>query len=228
MNLTFVRKYNRLLRKTDGIFYRNPLLTLGLALPLAIIPSYGLMGTTAVSIAMLICFVPTVFLSGLIGERIPLWLRVIVYPVVSCLLLIPAKYLVQGISPLIFDTLGVYFSLICVNSLMTYSIEQVKNKKPAAVLFYALRQWFGACLIAFFCGAIRELLASGSLWGFVILKNAPRLPVAQMAMGGFILFGFLAAFCRLIHRIILSFSLKAGASLEQEPLSSEERGEAGK
>ena len=120
MNLTLVRKYNKLLRKTDGILLHNPLLTLGLALPLAIIPSYGLIGTAAVSVAMLVCFVPTVFLSGLIGNRLPLWLRVVVYPVVSCLLLIPARYLVQNISPLIFDTLGVYFSLICVNSLLMY------------------------------------------------------------------------------------------------------------
>ena len=101
MNLTLVRKYNKLLRKTDGILLHNPLLTLGLALPLAIIPSYGLIGTAAVSVAMLVCFVPTVFLSGLIGNRLPLWLRVVVYPVVSCLLLIPARYLVQNISPLI-------------------------------------------------------------------------------------------------------------------------------
>ena len=148
-----------------------------------------------------------------------------VYPVVSCLLLIPARYLVQNISPLIFDTLGVYFSLICVNSLLMYSIEKVQNKKPVAVLTFALRQWLGACLIAFLCGAIRELLANGSLWGFVILKDLPRLPVAQMALGGFILFGFLAALCRLIHRLILSFSLKAGSNL---PQSSTERGEAGK
>lgn len=225
MNLTLVRKYNKLLRKTDGILLHNPLLTLGLALPLAIIPSYGLIGTAAVSVAMLVCFVPTVFLSGLIGNRLPLWLRVVVYPLVSCLLLIPARYLVQNISPLIFDTLGVYFSLICVNSLLMYSIEKVQNKKPVAVLTFALRQWLGACLIAFLCGAIRELLANGSLWGFVILKDLPRLPVAQMALGGFILFGFLAALCRLIHRLILSFSLKAGSNL---PQSSTERGEAGK
>ena len=59
MNLTLVRKYNKLLRKTDGILLHNPLLTLGLALPLAIIPSYGLIGTAAVSVAMLVCFVPT-------------------------------------------------------------------------------------------------------------------------------------------------------------------------
>lgn len=182
MNLTLVRKYNKLLRKTDGILLHNPLLTLGLALPLAIIPSYGLIGTAAVSVAMLVCFVPTVFLSGLIGNRLPLWLRVVVYPVVSCLLLIPARYLVQNISPLIFDTLGVYFSLICVNSLLMYSIEKVQNKKPVAVLTFALRQWLGACLIAFLCGAIRELLANGSLWGFVILKDLPRLPVAQLSL----------------------------------------------
>ena len=52
MNLTYVRKYQRFLRKTQGIFYKNPLLSLGLALPLVVIPSYGLTGTTAISAVM--------------------------------------------------------------------------------------------------------------------------------------------------------------------------------
>ena len=54
MNLTYVRKYQRFLRKTQGIFYKNPLLSLGLALPLVVIPSYGLTGTTAISAVMLV------------------------------------------------------------------------------------------------------------------------------------------------------------------------------
>ena len=69
--------------------------------------------------------------------------------------------------------------------------------------------WLGASLVAFVCGAIRELCATGSLFGFTILSDAPRLPVAQMAMGGFILLAFFAAFCRTIHRLILTLAMKA-------------------
>ena len=39
MKLTRARKYEKILRKTRGIFYKNPLLSLGLALPLAVISS---------------------------------------------------------------------------------------------------------------------------------------------------------------------------------------------
>ena len=41
MKLTRARKYEKILRKTRGIFYKNPLLSLGLALPLAYPESWG-------------------------------------------------------------------------------------------------------------------------------------------------------------------------------------------
>ncbi len=215
MKLSVARKYRHILRKSDGIFYRNPLLTLGLALPLVVIPSYGLMGACAVSLAMLICFIPSVVAASLIGNRLPVWLRVVFYPLLSCLLLIPAQSLVQYISPLIFDTLGVYFSLICVNSLLAYSVEKACRQKPLAAFAFAFRLWLGSSIVALLCGVLRELAASGSLWGVVIFKDLPHLPFAQMAMGGFILLGFLAAFFRLIHRLILLFTLKAADNPER-------------
>lgn len=215
MKLSVARKYRHILRKSDSIFYRNPLLTLGLALPLVVIPSYGLMGACAVSLAMLICFIPSVVAASLIGNRLPVWLRVVFYPLLSCLLLIPAQSLVQYISPLIFDTLGVYFSLICVNSLLAYSVEKACRQKPLAAFAFAFRLWLGSSIVALLCGVLRELAASGSLWGVVIFKDLPHLPFAQMAMGGFILLGFLAAFFRLIHRLILLFTLKAADNPER-------------
>ena len=215
MKLSIARKYRHILRKSDGIFYRNPLLTLGLALPLVVIPSYGLMGACAVSLAMLICFIPSVVAASLIGNRLPVWLRIVFYPLLSCLLLIPAQSLVQYISPLIFDTLGVYFSLICVNSLLAYSVEKSCRQKPLAAFAFAFRLWLGSSIVALLCGVLRELAASGSLWGVVIFEDLPHLPFAQMAMGGFILLGFLAAFFRLIHRLILLFTLKAADNPER-------------
>lgn len=228
MNLTFVRKYRRLLAKTEGIIYKNPLLALGLALPLAVIPSFSLAGSVAISLAMLLCFVPTVFLSSLLKGRLSTAGRVIVYPLLSCLLLIPAGKLVTWISPLIFDALGVYFSLICVNSLLMFSVEQAQRKTPFAALKLALRQWLGATLIALILGLVRELMGSGSVWGVTLLRNIPRLPVAQMAMGGFILMGFFAALCRVIHRSILYFTTKSGEALDAAALAqSQEENQGG-
>ena len=144
MNLTYVRKYQRFLRKTQGIFYKNPLLSLGLALPLVVIPSYGLTGTTAISAVMLVCFIPTVLIASLLRKKVPQPWRAVLYPLISCLLLIPSRMMVKNVSPLIFDSLGVYFSLICVNSLLIYTVEKVQLQKPSQALGFALRQWLGA------------------------------------------------------------------------------------
>ena len=106
--------------------------------------------------------------------------------------------MVKNVSPLIFDSLGVYFSLICVNSLLIYTVEKVQLQKPSQALGFALRQWLGA-----------------TLWGFPVLQNTPRIPTAQMALGGFLLLGFFAAFCRLVHRVVLYFTMKAGENAAQ-------------
>lgn len=225
MKLAFARKYRRFLRKTSGIFYQNPILTLGLALPFAVVPSYGLTGVAAVSLAMLVCFVPTVWIASLLGCKLERHWRAVLYPLISCLLLIPAKSLVAMISPSIFDTLGVYFSLVCVNSLLIYAVEKVQLQKPVKSRVFALKHWLGATLVILLCGIIRELLANGSLWGVVLFKNTPKLPIVQMALGGFFLLGFLAAFFRFIHRSILAFALKHEAAAEHQEPSSKKRGE---
>ena len=215
MKLNFAKKYHQMLKKTDGIFLNNPILSLGLALPLAIIPSYGVAGTTAISLAMLFCFVPIVLVASIVGDNLPRHFRVIVYPLLSGLLLIPTSYVVEKISPAIFDTLGVYFSLICVNSMLNYSVEKAHIQKPLPALAFALRQWLGASLVAFIFSFVRQLLASGSAWGVKLFSSIPSLSVAQMAFGGFILLGFFAALCRLIHRAILSLTLRAGENDEE-------------
>ena len=210
MKLNFSKKYRQFLKKTDSIFLNNPILSLGLALPLAVIPSYGIAGTTAISLAMLFCFVPIVLVAAIIGDSLPRHFRVIVYPLLSCLLLIPTSYVVEKISPAIFDTLGVYFSLICVNSLLSYSVEKARIQKPLPALAFAFRQWVGASLVAFIFSFVRQLLVTGSAWGLKLFGGLPSLSVAQMAFGGFILLGFFAAFCRLVHRLILTLTLRAG------------------
>ena len=149
MKLTHARKYEKILRKTRGIFYKNPLLSLGLALPLAVIPSYNLIATTAVSLSMLICFVPAVLLASLIGKRIASPWQVVVYPLVSCLLLIPTRILLVTLFPMIQDTLGIYLSLVCVNSLLMYATGKASEQKPGQALGFALRLWLGASLVAF-------------------------------------------------------------------------------
>ena len=60
------------------------------------------------------------------AQKGPAARRAVLYPLISCLLLIPSRMMVKNVSPLIFDSLGVYFSLICVNSLLIYTVEKVQ------------------------------------------------------------------------------------------------------
>lgn len=162
MKLTRARKYEKILRKTRGIFYKNPLLSLGLALPLAVIPSYNLIATTAVSLSMLICFVPAVLLASLIGKRIASPWQVVVYPLVSCLLLIPTRILLVTLFPMIQDTLG-NLPLAGLRQLAAdVRHRQSKRAKTRTGAGLCAPLWLGASLVAFVCGAIRELCATAA------------------------------------------------------------------
>ncbi len=100
----------------------------------------------------------------------------------------------ENVSPLIFDSLGVYFSLICVPSLLIYTVEKVQLQSRHRRSAFALRQWLGATLVAFVCGAIRELSATGSLWGFPFCKIRPASLLRRWPWEDFCSL----AFCRLL------------------------------
>ena len=75
----------------------------------------------------------------------------------------------------------------------------------------------GFALAAVVISAIREVLAYGSLWGFV-LPEPLRLAGAQMPFFGFIMFGVFSAGYQWVRRLLAELNrLKASqAALDQE------------
>ncbi len=205
MNLTYVRKYQRFLRKTQGIFYKNPLLSLGLALPLVVIPSYGLTGTTAISAVMLVCFIPTVLIASLLRKKVPQPWRAVLYPLISCLLLIPSRMMVKNVSPLIFDSLGVYFSPD-LRQLVAY----LHSGKGAAAKAVTGARLCPASVAGCNAGRLclrrypRAFCHRQPLGIPRFAKYAPH-PHCADGLGRIFCSLAFAAFCRLVHRVVLYF-----------------------
>lgn len=216
MKLNYARKYRRILHKTEGIFYKNPVLACGLALPLAVVPTTSLNSAVALIVAMFIVYLPTLLLASLIGERLPRWLRTAVYPLVAAVLLLPSRLAVRSFSPTIFDTLGVYFSLICVSTLIIYGVERViVMKKPGDAFRFGLWNWVGFSLVILLVSFFRELIGGGTLWGFPMKFIKAPMPGLLVAFFGFILLGFLAALAKLVHRGLNFFLLRAALPHEE-------------
>lgn len=213
MKLNYLRRYHRFLRSTRGLFSANPILGLGLALPFAVVPTVSLTGGAALCLTMAATTLPTLLLAGFLGEKVAPWLRVALYPFVASLFLIPCRMLLRGLFPSILDSLGIYFSLACVSTLLLAGVEQaVQLKKPGAVALHWL--W---CALGF-SGAViplslfRELIGRGTLWGRPVAWVSSTAPGVSTAFGGLILLGFLIALFRLIHRGLSLLLIRAASS----------------
>lgn len=210
MKLKYVRGYQRFQTATEGIFHNNPILVCGLALPFAVVPTTSLNSGVSLCIAMIMSYVPVVFVASLLGKHIPLWLRTAIYPIMAALLLIPTRYVLREISPTILSSLGIYFSLLATSTMLTAGVERaVKVGKIGLSLKYAVCNAIGFCMVVLSLSFLRELFGSGSLWGVPIKAMTEKTPTLLIAAGGFILLGMVAAFFKMLNRMILSILLRA-------------------
>ena len=116
-------------------------------------------------------------------------------------MLVPSYFISAGISATIFDSVGIYPALLAVSTVpIVYSEKIAENKKPLSALVNGICIAFGFAITAFILGAAREILGSGSLFGFKVAK--PVFPAAKLPFWGFIFLGFMAALVNFIKEFI--------------------------
>lgn len=215
MKFEKLRKRRRRSRWVEGIFSKNPVLVLGLALPFAIMITTSLKNAVALSIIFSCTLIPSVLLVSLTGKYLSKWLAPIVYTLFSMVLVIASIPLIQPISPEISDSLGIYIPLVAVNSIlpMLYDRYVEADAKPIMALVDSVTYSFGfsfaLCLIA----AVREFFGNSSLWG-VNLELPIKISGLQIAFSGFILTALFCALFRFIKRMVLCFTLRLNRHAE--------------
>ncbi len=208
MKMTKTHWYVRFLRGSRGIFRGNPILSLGLALPFAAVACTSAQTAMGLSVGMILTLIPVCLLLPLILKVLPEayhWLETPILVLLAALFVLPTRLVVGSISPALMDSVGVYFSLLCVSSLLLAAREETaKQEDLAKILLDVLRLWLGAVLVLLLVGSCREILGNGTLWGKPLTWMNVRFPAAQVAALGFILLGFFSALGRKLHRMILS------------------------
>lgn len=218
MRLKNLRSYQAFRRRTKGLFYRNPVLSCGLALPFAA-SSATLSTGVAISWAMLLVYLPMMVLAAVWGSKLPLWKQAIIYPLAGSLLLIPARFAVRVVSPTIFSSLGVYFALLCVSAMLAVGVRRSNlHTSPTRAAKEALLEVAGFAAVVIPLSALREMLGSGTLWNIPLPFIAFRFSGLSAVFGGFILLGFAMAFFRLLHRGIQHLMIRSAAPRPEEGL----------
>ena len=129
-------------KELDLIFVKNPVWVTGLALAPAVVGSFTVKNGVGLSLVFGMVTIPVLVVSSFLGmlpKKVPQYARTAICAVVAALMLIPARLLAGGIAPNLFDSLGMYFSVVALNTVWIVRAPLCQEKKPQWAL------WEGVC-----------------------------------------------------------------------------------
>jgi electron transport complex protein RnfE len=143
---------------------------------------------------------------SLLGDKLPVWTRPLIYTVGSSVLLLGAAFILDHyISHEIYAALYLFLPLMAVNTIFTYRAGGFSvSNRPAAALMDALGSSMGFGLVICLVSGLRELVISGTVFD-IPMGFRFRLPEAALPFTAFILLGFMAALLQWMKTIATRF-----------------------
>jgi electron transport complex protein RnfE len=185
---------------TKGFFKENPILVLilGCCPTLATTSSClnGLGMGVATTFVLLGSNVVISLLSGVIPDKV----RIPAFIVVIASFVTIVDLVMQAYVPELYEKLGIFIPLIVVNCIVLGRAEAYASKNPVWSSFVdGAGMGLGFTMALGILGAIREILGSGSLFGYKFIHGDGIL-VFILAPGAFIVLGYMIAFINRIRR----------------------------
>lgn len=203
MYLGKTRKFSRRVRRFEGLLTENPVLSLGLALPFVISASYSLQAAVCILMGVVAVTLPMTLLAAAVGRRVPQWLLLPICALASGAILIPVQNFAARQFPVVVNSLGVYFPIIAVNTLMIYfCIKAARRGNPLRTLWTVCMHLCGFAAVILPIAAVRELFGNGSFWGLPVPWASFKLGGLLIPFGGCILAGFAAAAGKFFGRLL--------------------------
>ena len=178
----------------NGIVKENPtfVLMLGMCPTLATTTSAGNgMAMGLATMAVLIC---TNFVISLLKSVTPDKVRIPVFIVVIAAFVTILQMIIKAYLPDVDKELGLFIPLIVVNCVILGRAEAFAAKQsPVASLFDGIGIGLGFTLGLTLLGICREVLGSGSIFGFTLMPVTYNILLFVLPPGAFITLGFLIA-----------------------------------
>lgn len=187
-------------RIVNGIYFENPvfILVLGMCPTLATTTSV----TNAVGMGLsttAILALSNLFIS-MLRKIIPERMRMPSYIVIIASFVTIVDFLMQGFTPAMYQSLGVYIPLIVVNCIIMGRAEAYAGKhKPLEALFDGIGMGIGFTVALVLVAAVRELIGSGTFAGIRVMPQAYEpVNIFVLAPGAFLV---LAVFVAIMNRL---------------------------
>ena len=157
----------------NPIFKGNPISVLVLGICSSLAVTVQLKGAFVMGLSVMIVTGLSSLVCSLLRNTIPNRIRIIVQLVVVALMVILVDQVLKAYAYSVSKTLSVYIGLIITNCIVMGRIEAFAlGNKPFASLMDGLGNGLGYAMILVIVAFFRELLGSGTIFGFQIIPQA--------------------------------------------------------
>ena len=157
----------------NPIFKGNPISVLVLGICSSLAVTVQLKGALVMGLSVIIVTGISSLICSLLRNTIPNRIRIIVQLVVVAMMVILVDQVLKAYAYSVSKTLSVYIGLIITNCIVMGRIEAFAlGNKPFASLMDGLGNGLGYAMILVIVAFFRELLGSGTLFGFQVIPQA--------------------------------------------------------
>ena len=157
----------------NPIFKGNPISVLVLGICSSLAVTVQLKGAFVMGLSVMIVTALSSLVCSLLRNTIPNRIRIIVQLVVVALMVILVDQVLKAYAYSVSKTLSVYIGLIITNCIVMGRIEAFAlGNKPFASFMDGLGNGVGYAMILIIGAFFRELLGSGTLFGFQVIPQA--------------------------------------------------------
>lgn len=176
-----------------GVWEQNPVFVQALGMCPTLAVTNSAENALAMGLATSFVLLMSNALVSLLRTFIPRQVRIASYILIIATFVTAVDYIIQAIDLHLHKALGAFIALIVVNCLILSRAEAFASKNSLLKSLQDAAGMGAGFTIALLClGIIRELLGSGSLFGWAIMgDNFEHWVIMVMPSGGFFVLGFL-------------------------------------
>lgn len=191
---------NQVQNFTKGFIKENPvfILLLGLCPTLGVTTSA--VNGLGMGLATTFVLVMSNLVVSLVRKAIPDKVRIPAFIVIIASFVTIVELVMQAYTPDLFEALGLFIPLIVVNCIVLGRAEAFASKNsPWSSIVDGMGMGLGFAFALTLLGGARELLGSGAIFGFSLIK-ADLMLVFVLAPGAFIVLGYLIALINKLNK----------------------------
>jgi electron transport complex protein RnfE len=179
---------------TKGFIKENPVFVLLLGMCPTLGTTTSAINGIGMGLSTAFVLVMSNLVVSLVKNIIPDKVRIPSFIVIIASFVTIVDLLMHGYLPALHEQLGLYIPLIVVNCIVLGRAEAFASKQSVwASVIDGLGMGLGFTFALFLLGSFRELLGSGSIFGFKFIGNHDGILIFVLAPGAFLVLGYLIA-----------------------------------